>query len=164
MAETKAEVDAEIKLGIQIPIPKDFSGGFTHERHKRNYLILEKAGALYQILDDKKYANYVRDMLMAYAKLYPTLPLHPQTRSYSRGKLFWQTLNDSVWLVSASQAYDCVYDFISPSDRAVIERDLFKPYADFLSAGSPQFFNRVHNHATWGNVAVGMIAEISELM
>lgn len=158
LAAAKTEVDAEIKLGIQIPIPKDFSGGYTHERHKKNYLILEKAGALYQITSDKKYAEFVRDMLLAYAKLYPTLPLHPQTRSYSRGKLFWQTLNDSVWLVSVSQAYDCVYDFISPSDRKIIEKDLFKPYADFLSIGSPQFFNRVHNHATWGNVAVGMIA------
>ena len=95
LAETKAEVDAEIKLGIQIPIPKDFSGGYTHERHKKNYLMLEKAGALYQITGDEKYAVYVRDMLLAYAKLYPTLPLHPQTRSYARGKLFWQTLNDS---------------------------------------------------------------------
>ena len=158
LADTKAEVDAEIKLEFQIPIPKDFSGGYTHERHKKNYLILEKAGALYQITGDEKYAVYVRDMLLAYAKLYPTLPLHPQTRSYARGKLFWQTLNESVWLVSASQAYDCVYDFISPSDRAILEKDLFRPYADFLSVGSPQFFNRVHNHATWGNVAVGMIA------
>ncbi len=158
LADTKAEVDAEIKLGILLPVPKDFSGGYTHERHKKNYLMLEKAGGLHQITGDKKYGIYVRDMLLAYAKLYPTLPLHPQTRSYSQGKLFWQTLNDANWLVYASQAYDCVYDFISPADRAVLEKDLFRPFADFLSVGSPQFFNRVHNHSTWGNVAVGMIA------
>ncbi|MFZ1701970.1 MAG: alginate lyase family protein [Pyrinomonadaceae bacterium] len=158
LADARAEVDAEIKLGILLPIPKDYSGGYTHERHKKNYLMMEKAGLLYQILGEDKYGVYVRDMLLAYAKLYPTLPLHPQTRSYARGKFFWQTLNDSNWLVAASQAYDCVYDFISPADRAVIEKDLFRPLADFLSVGSPQFFNRVHNHATWGNVAVGMIA------
>ena len=35
---TKLEVDAEIELGIQVPIPKDYSGGYTHERHKKNYL------------------------------------------------------------------------------------------------------------------------------
>ena len=158
LADTKAEVDAEIKLGILLPIPKDYSGGYTHERHKKNFLMLEKAGVLYQILDDEKYAIYVRDMLLGYAKMYPTLPLHPQTRSYARGKIFWQALNDSNWLVYASQAYDCVYDFISPADRAILEKDLFKPFADFISIGSPQFFNRVHNHSTWGNVAVGMIA------
>lgn len=162
VAEARAEVDAEIALGILTPVPKDLSGGYTHERHKRNYLMMEKAGALYQITGEQKYGVYVRDMLLAYAKLYPTLPLHPQTRSYARGKFFWQTLNDSVWLVSASQAYDSVYEFISPSDRAVIEKDLFKPFADFLSVGSPQFFNRVHNHSTWGNVGVGMIALVMD--
>jgi len=167
LADVKAEVDAEIAVGIQVPIPKDFSGGYTHERHKRNFLILEKAGVLYQILGDEKYGIYVRDMLLAYAKLYPTLPLHPQKRSYARGKIFWQALNDSNWLVYVSQAYDCVYDFISPADRAVIEKDLFRPFADFISTGSPQFFNRVHNHSTWGNVAVGMLALVlddSELL
>ncbi|WP_173851769.1 alginate lyase family protein [Flavobacterium sp. 28A] len=158
VAEVKKEVDAEIALGILVPVPKDFSGGYTHERHKKNFLMMQKAGVLYQILGDKKYAVYVKEMLMAYAKLYPTLPLHPQERSYARGKLFWQALNDSNWLVYTSQAYDCVYDFIGAKDRAVLEKDLFKPFADFISVGSPQFFNRVHNHSTWGNVAVGMIA------
>jgi hypothetical protein len=157
LADAKAEVDAEIKLGIQLPIPKDYSGGYTHERHKKNFLMMEKAGVLYQILGDQRYGVYVRDMLLGYAKMYPTLPLHSQTRSDSRGKLFWQALNDANWLVYASQAYDCVYDFISPSERAVLERDLFKPFANFLSTGSPRFFNRVHNHATWGTAAVGMI-------
>lgn len=158
LADVKKEVDSEIALGIIIPVPKDFSGGYTHERHKKNFFIIEKAGVLYQILEDEKYAIYVRDMLLAYAKMYPTLPLHPQERSYARGKIFWQALNDANWLVYVSQAYDCVYDFISPTDRSIIEKDLLKPFADFISTGSPQFFNRVHNHSTWGNVAVGMIA------
>lgn len=162
VADVKAEVDAEISLVIDVPIPKDYSGGYTHERHKKNFMMMQKAGVLYQILQDEKYAIYVRDMLMAYAKLYPTLPLHPQTRSYARGKLFWQALNDSNWLVYTSQAYDCVYDFISPSDRSILEKDLFKPFADFISTGSPQFFNRVHNHSTWGNVAVGMIGLVMQ--
>ncbi|HEX9826788.1 MAG TPA: heparinase, partial [Flavobacteriaceae bacterium] len=58
LAKVKAEVDAEILNGIEVPIPKDFSGGYTHERHKKNFLILQKAGVLFQILDDEKYAKY----------------------------------------------------------------------------------------------------------
>jgi len=157
LADAKAEVDAQIALGILVPLPKGFSGGYSHERHKSNYQIIEKAGILYQLLGDEKYGIYVRDMLLGYAKMYPTLPLHPEEISYARGKLFWQALNDANWLVYASQAYDCVFDFISPADRSIIEKDLFRPFADFISIGSPQFFNRVHNHSTWGNVAVGMI-------
>ncbi|GAA4232799.1 hypothetical protein GCM10022291_08320 [Postechiella marina] len=158
LSATKAEVDAEIEEGIDVPVPKDLSGGYTHERHKRNFLMLQKAGVLFQILDNDKYAIYVRDMLMAYAKLYPTLPVHPQTRSYARGKLFWQCLNDSNWLVYTAQAYDCVYEWLSEKDRNILENDLFIPFAKFISEGNPQFFNRVHNHSTWGNVAVGMLA------
>ena len=102
------EIDAEIAAGIEMPIPRDYSGGYTHARHKRNMVVLQKAGVLYQILDDEKYAKYVKDMLMRYEEMYKTLPLHPKTRSYARGKLFWQCLNDSNWLVYVSQAYDCI--------------------------------------------------------
>ncbi len=153
----KAEVDAEIKLGIDTPIPTDFSGGYTHERHKRNFLILQKAGELFQILEDEKYAIYIRDMLFQYEAMYKDLPIHPQERSYARGKLFWQCLNDSNWLVYVSQAYDAIYDWLSAQERKQLEENLFRPFADFISIENPQFYNRVHNHSTWGNAAVGMI-------
>ncbi|WP_370627016.1 alginate lyase family protein [Cellulophaga sp. HaHa_2_95] len=151
------EVDAEIALGIDTPIPQDYSGGYTHVRHKSNMIMLQKAGVLYQILDDEKYAKYVKDMLMQYEAMYKTLPLHPKTRSYARGKLFWQCLNDANWLVYVSQAYDCVYNYLSEEERNKLEANLFKPFADHISVDSPQFYQRVHNHSTWGNAAVGMI-------
>ncbi|MBC2844127.1 alginate lyase family protein [Winogradskyella flava] len=157
LEKVKAEVDAEIVAGIEVPIPKDYSGGYTHSRHKQNWFILQKAGVLYQILDDEKYAKYVKDMLMQYEALYKTLPLHPKTRSYARGKLFWQCLNDSNWLVYVSQAYDCIYNYLSEEERNTLETNLFRPFADHISIGSPQFYQRVHNHSTWGNAAVGMI-------
>jgi hypothetical protein len=151
------EVDAEIEFGIDTPIPKDFSGGYTHERHKQNFFVMKKAGDLFQILEDEKYAIYVRDMLFQYEAMYKDLPLHPQERSYARGKLFWQCLNDANWLVYAAQAYDAIYDWLSAEERQVLESNLFRPFADHISVNNPQFFNRVHNHSTWGNAAVGMI-------
>ena len=154
---TKREVDAEMASGIHVPLPVDFSGGYTHERHKQNFFIAEKAGALFQILGDEKYAAYLRDMLFEYAKMYPKLPLHPKERSYARGKLFWQCLNDANWLLYMSLAYDAIYDWLSEEDRAFLNAQLFRPFADFLSIGNPQFFNRVHNHSTWGTAAVGML-------
>lgn len=153
----KAEVDAEIELGIHTPIPRDFSGGYTHQRHKQNFLIMQKAGTLFQILEDEKYAVYIRDMLFQYEAMYEDLPLHPQTRSYARGKLFWQCLNDANWLLYVSQAYDSIYNWLPEEERKTLEENLFRPFADHISVDSPQFFNRVHNHSTWGNAAVGMI-------
>ena len=162
LSTIKEEVEAEIKKGFEVPIPKDYSGGYTHSTHKKNYSLMQKAGVLYQILDDEVYAKYVKDMLFEYARLYPTLPIHPKPRSYARGKLFWQCLNDSNWLVYTSQAYDCIYDYLTKEERNILEADLFRPFADHISKDNPQFFNRVHNHSTWGNVAVGMIALVME--
>ena len=158
----KAEVDAEIEFGIDTPVPRDYSGGYTHERHKRNYQMAQKAGALFQILDDEKYAIYVRDMLFQYEAMYKDLPLHPKERSYARGKLFWQCLNDANWLVSMSQAYDAIHEWLSEDERNELESNLFRPFADHISIDSPQFFNRVHNHSTWGNAAVGMIGLVMD--
>ena len=157
LQKIKEEIDVEIASGIDVPIPKDYSGGYTHSRHKRNWFVLQKAGVLYQILEDEKYAKYVKDMLMQYEALYKTLPLHPKTRSYARGKLFWQCLNDSNWLVYVSQAYDCIYNYLTEEERYKLETNLFRPFADHISVDSPQFYQRVHNHSTWGNAAVGMI-------
>lgn len=157
LQQTQDQVNEEMKNGIIVPIPQDRAGGYTHERHKKNWDLLYKSGVLYQITDQEKYAVYVHKMLQAYAKMYPKLPLHPYKKSYARGKLFWQCLNDANWLVYASQAYDCIYNFLNNEERLYLEKNLFIPFANFLSIENPQFFNRIHNHSTWGNVAVGMI-------
>ncbi len=155
--QLQKEVDAEIRKGIQVPVPKDLAGGYSHEQHKRNFSTLQKAGVLYQLTNDIQYAVFIRGVLREYARLFPTLDRHPATRSYARGKFFWQCLNDANWLVYVSQAYDCIYNWLDPAEREQLNREFFRPYADFLSVETPQFFNRIHNHSTWGNAAVGMI-------
>jgi len=162
LERVRREVDAEIALGIHTPVPRDFSGGYTHERHKKNFFVAQKAGALFQILQDEKYAEYVRDMLFQYEAMYSGLPVHPKERSYARGKLFWQCLNDSNWLLYMAQAYDTIYEWLSPEERKQLNNNLFRPFADFISIENPQFYNRVHNHSTWGNAAVGMIGLVMD--
>jgi hypothetical protein len=156
LARVRKSVDAEMKAGISVPVPKDAGGGFTHEQHKRNYTALYGAGLLYRITGDRRYADYARDMLLAYAKLYPTLGPHPAAANEAAGRLFWQSLNDSVWLVYAIQGYDAVRDVLTPQDRKTIDDNVFRKMATFLSTGSPKVFDRIHNHATWADAGVGM--------
>ena len=69
----KAQVDQEIVFPIVVPVPKDGGGGYTHERHKKNYQLMYRAGIIYQLSQEQKYADYVRDMLLEYACLvYPS--------------------------------------------------------------------------------------------
>lgn len=157
LAKVRDQVDHQIVEGIDVPIPKDLAGGYTHERHKANFFTMQKAGVLFQITQEEKYAIYIRDMLLQYAEMWPTIGKHPATRSYARGKLFWQCLNDANWLVYTSQAYDCIYSWLDKKTKRKLNRELFRPYAEFISIENPQFFNRIHNHSTWGNAGVGMI-------
>lgn len=155
--DARSIVDQAISEGIDVPVPKDMAGGYTHEQHKRNYKHMSLAGALYQITSEEKYANYVKETLLRYVAVFPGLDKHPAEKSYARGKLFWQCLNDANWLVYTAQAYDAVYNYLSKEEREKIEDEVLRPYADYISIENPKFFNRVHNHSTWGNAAVGMI-------
>lgn len=154
--EAKQFADQAIKAGIIVPVPKDQAGGYTHEQHRYNYEAMFCAGLVYQITGEKKYAIFVRDMLLAYGKMYPTLGLHPEQKGSEPGKLFWQGLNDSVWLVYAIQAYDCIFDFISEDERREIENNLFEKIIHFFTVEDSYTFNLVHNHGTWSVAGVGM--------
>lgn len=156
VARVRASVDAAMRGGIVVPVPRDPGGGYTHEQHKRNYLTIQGAGALYRITGERRYADHVRDLLIAYAKLYPGLGDHPAKANQTAGRLFWQSLNDSVFLVHAIQGYDATREAMTPQERATIEQGAIRPMATFLSDGSARTFNRIHNHGTWAAAAVGM--------
>lgn len=155
-ARVRKDVDAAIARGVVVPVPKDPAGGFTHDQHQRNYKAIYGAGLLYRITGEKRYADHVRDVLLAYAKLYPTLGPHPAKANEAAGRLFWQSLNDAVWLTYAVQGYDAVRDTLTPADRQRIDDEVFRRMARFLSQDDAATFDRIHNHATWSCAGVGM--------
>lgn len=156
LATVRARVDAYFQTAPDVPQPRDAGGGYTHEQHKRNALAINDAGMLYLWTGKTEYAQHATDLLLAYAKLYPTLGEHPKKKEQTPGQLFWQSLNESVWLVYVIQGYDAIYDAISPQHRADIENKLLRPMALYLSIGQPQTFDKIHNHGTWATAAVGM--------
>ncbi|MBX7527716.1 alginate lyase family protein [Qipengyuania vesicularis] len=149
-------VDGMMAQGVVVPVPSDPGGGFTHEQHKRNYRAIYLAGQLYSVTGEAKYRDYVRDMLLAYAELYPTLGDHPAKANQNVGRLFWQVLNDAVWLVHSIQGYGDIRDTLTASERQHIDHQVFRRAAHFLSVESEATFDRIHNHATWATAGVGM--------
>lgn len=159
LAVQSAKNDADRFLGAalpDVPVPKDAGGGYTHEQHKRNSVTIQNAGFLYQVTGNKAYANLARDILLAYAEMYPALSEHPQQKNQSPGQLFWQSLNEAVWLVTSIQGYDAIYDVLSDAEKAEIENKLLRVMVSFISDQAPQTFDRIHNHGTWAVAAVGM--------
>lgn len=157
--QAEATIEAAMAKAMEVPNPGE-AGGYEHERHKQNYREMRLAGLLYSITGEEKYAAFVRDMLNAYADLYPTLGPHPLAHHQKPGKLFHQTLNEEVWLVHTSIAYDCVYDWLSEEERERFETNIFRPMADWFHIRNQTEFDRIHNHGTWAVAAVGMIAYV----
>lgn len=162
VAEMLADADSALRRLVCVPVPKDGGGGYTHETHKRNYYEMNILGEAFQFTRDIRYAEKVRDILFAYCDLYPTLGYHPVKLSPVPGRVFWQTLNESVWLLHTSMAYDCVRETLSTKERKKIETVLLKPWAQFVMEGTEDnranltTFNKMHNHGTWATAAVGM--------
>ena len=156
MTRLAEQVDQRLEAGVPVPYPKDAGGGYTHEQHKQNGKTIYEAGMLFDYTGQAKYADGIRDILYDYAELYPTLGIHPEKKNQSPGKLFWQGLNEAVWLVYAIQGYELIRDDLPIEDRQHIEDNVFNPMADFLSLESPQTFDRIHNHGTWAAAGVGM--------
>jgi len=156
MERAEEFVHAMMEAGIVVPVPRDPGGGYTHEQHKRNYRAMYLASNLYRLTGEDRYADYVRDMLLEYADLYPTLGDHPARANQNVGCLFWQVLNDAMWMVHAIQAYEPIRDGLSAADRTRIDNDVFRRAAHFLSVDSERTFNLIHNHATWATAGVGM--------
>lgn len=156
LAQAKSELDAQMALPMTVPVPKDAGGGYTHEKHKKNATLIYNAGQIYELTGEKEYAEYAGKFMLAYSDVYPGWGLHPAKKEQSPGRMFWQNLNESMWLLNVSQSYAAIKDALTKEERKKIETDVLRNMADFMSDGSPETFNKVHNHGTWATAAVGL--------
>ena len=150
-----AMMEAAFAAPIETPPPGE-AGGYAHERHKQNYREMKAAGLLWQITGERRYADFVRDMLMQYADMYPALGPHPRSEKQVPGKLFHQLLNENVWLVHTIIGYDAVHDALSADERARIEANVFRPMISWFVNEGQASFDKIHNHGTWTVASVGM--------
>ena len=151
------KVNAYIRdVGIEVPQKQGEAGGYEHNRHKQNYIIMDMAGRLFLITKDDAYRDYIVSMLTEYATVYPTLEDNTSRDSNPPGKLFHQTLNENMWMLYASCAYSCVFHTLSDAEKTLITDDLFKPMIHMFVVTYGHDFDIVHNHGLWAVAAVGI--------
>ncbi|MGB8193203.1 MAG: alginate lyase family protein, partial [Chitinophagaceae bacterium] len=155
--DIKKDVDEWVGKTVDVPVPKDPAGGYTHDRHRSNYMLMFNSGVLFNITGDVKYAKLVKDILLKYAVLNPTLKKHPQATSSSPGHIFWQALNDANWLVYTGMAYDLTRNAFSAAERKTIEDGAFKPEVDYITKDLQTWFDLIHNHGVWACAGVGLV-------
>lgn len=76
---------------VIIPQPVDAGGGYSHEKHKRNYAELYQVAISYNLNPSDEKLTYAKEMFDGYANMYPTLGMHPKDKeNHPGGKLYWQ--------------------------------------------------------------------------
>ena len=151
----KKAIDFALDNPTDVPRPGE-SGGYAHEKHKQNYRDMKNAGIMFRLTGKEQYAQFIKNMLDDYAEMYPKLGPHPLAHNQKPGRLFHQMLNETVWLLNTSQAYDGIYDWLTPEDRQNYEENIFNIMANWFTVEHPHEFNRIHNHGMWTAASVGM--------
>ncbi len=156
LEKAKARINSQMDLRTKVPTPLDAGGGYTHEKHKENAKLIYEAARLFELTGERSYADFAARLMLSYADVYPEWGFHPAKKEQSPGRMFWQNLNESWWLLHVSQGYGAIKEAISEVDQEKIETNLLRNMAEFLSDGSPETFDKIHNHGTWATAAVGL--------
>lgn len=93
--------------------------------------VMQRVGLAYQLLGDERYAQWVHEALVKYARLYASLPARSGRVRLSKTI---SGLYEAVWFVPLVCAYDLVYESpcFTAEDHAVLERDLLRPAAELF--------------------------------
>lgn len=103
--------------------------------HAKNLTYLNACMYLYLATGENEYAEHIRDMMLDYARKYPTYMVHNAARKPSEahsGKMFAQSLDESVWATDAARAYDVATPVMTAAEREAIEKGYLRECADLL--------------------------------
>ncbi len=150
-----ADLEEFMKLDYDVPGHGE-AGGYEHNRHKQNYTYMNLAGRLFLITKEKKYAQFVCELLDIYAEKYLTFDFHVQKNTNPTGRLFHQILNEHVWLLYTSLAFSCVASTMTQEQRQRIISGVFDPMLEMFTVKYAHDFDRIHNHGIWAVAAVGI--------
>lgn len=153
----RASAESLLKQSVKIPTePEDGQNAVSGR--------LQQIGLYYQLLGDERCAQYVREALVAYAKLYNNLPVRGGRVRLAKTI---SGLYEATWFVPLICAYDLVYESpcFSAEDHKLIKEGLLRPAAELFwvrDYNNPQDLRpgdlhyKCYNFQAWFISAVGL--------
>lgn len=136
-----------------------YKGGWWSETAYKNANGVFDLAVLYVITEDEKYLAPLKEILLGYAKYYPSYEVHGGIPYNKPGKLNSQVLDDSAMLSSFARAYDITKDSFTRAEQQLIENDLFICGANHLKENlTPQ----LHNHEVCICSTLGILGLVTE--
>ncbi|MGB9619142.1 MAG: alginate lyase family protein, partial [Armatimonadota bacterium] len=149
-------VDKEVFKGDPSTPPRDYDGCAIGNMHQDWARAVRDLGLVYQVTRDERCAQKARGILLAYAEVYGSYPLHTINgeAKVGGGKAGAQSLDESVWLIPLCQGADLIWDTLSEQDRRAIADKLLLPAVKEVIL--PHKLD-IHNIQCWKNSAVGLV-------
>ena len=151
--------------GTKIVGNKRCDWAWVNVLHARNLDYLVASTYLYLATGERRYAEYIRDMLLDYAAKYPTYFEHNTDRvptALNSGRMFGQSLDEAVWASDAARAYSVAKSIMTEREIAAIETGYLRVCAEMLlkrrGGGNWQVW---HNS---GRIALGVALENDALI
>lgn len=122
---------------------KDYTGNDHYDwawinlMHFKNHDYLYRCMWLYLATGQKKYAGYIRDMLLDYASKYDGWFEHNNNRIATdkhSGKAFAQSLDEASWGQKMAMIYSVMKPTLSKQDRQKIEQGYLRPSVKMIMA------------------------------
>lgn len=155
----KAAMDERMTMPIGVPEPRqDDEGNWVHisdvevgATHNALSLDLANLGTVYVLTGEEKYADFAKQILLAYADAYPKYGVGARPGfNHDPSRVFDQRLGDAIWLIQVARGYDLIYNSpMTDEERETIEEVFLKPAAHFITKN-----RHVMNSATnWSAIA-----------
>ena len=146
----KAAMDERLTQPLGIPQPRqNEKGEWVHisdrevgATHNNLSLDIANLGIVYALSDEDKYAEFAKQLLLAYADAYPKYGVGARPGfNHDPSKVFDQRLGDATWLIPLVRGYDLIYNYagITEGERRKIEDDLIRASATFIAANRAQY-------------------------
>ena len=128
--------------------------------HRANWSAVQTLGLAYALTGEEKYARGARDLLLAYADVYPSFPIHDYQGGTMRrgGRMLAQTLDESVASIPLVLGYDLVHGSpsLSDADRDRIDNRMMRNVARTIARNDMG----VSNWQSWHNAALYAIGRV----
>ena len=126
-----------------------------YEQHAKYAEMAEYLGIAYAITKKEAYAAKAKEILLKYAELYPTYPLHANDGKPKNGGgyAFSEALHEAIWHIKLTRAFDCVRQQLTDDERKTIARQLLLRFAKYVRTVN----HGIHNHECWHLAGAGMV-------
>ncbi|NOZ56508.1 MAG: alginate lyase family protein, partial [Calditrichaeota bacterium] len=136
-----------------------YDGAWAFLVHLKAQQALENLALAAALTGKAAYAEAALDWLRQVRDVYLSLP--PHGKHAGQGKLMGQSLDEAVWAVSATRAYDILrlLGFVPEQEHRLFVRRLWKPMAKLLQH-ELRVRKQIHNITCWRDAGVASLAAV----